>query len=226
MLKKIIKMKKLLFTVAVLFFCKLSNAQDGNPNTNVVPQSPTVASFSKYIDFPVSLYTGQAEVSVPVYNMKVGDIEVPVNLQYHTGGVKVEDIGSFVGLNWSLNAGGTITRVINGNPDGTSQFYYEKPPFIYSVQKKQMYEASGYPGPIDTEHDYFYFTAGQYSGKYVIDWLDNQKPVLFPVQDVKIEYSNANSNGAIRITTPDGLIYTYGKVETNVLWLGSCWQLK
>ena len=175
----------------------------------VTPISPTVSGLGKYIDFPISLYTGQAEVNVPIYNLTVKDIQVPISLRYHTGGVRVEEIASSVGLGWSLIANGTITRRINGTIDGLNTFFYEDPPYILDANKYSLHKNST-EGGIDTEHDYYYYSAGDYNGKYIIDFKNNNTPVQFPVQDIKIE------NGSpIKITTPDGLIYTYGVSESN-----------
>ena len=89
---------------------------------NIIPEgdltvSPDVASFQKINLFDVSLYTGKADVSIPIYNIKLGDLEIPIKIDYNTGGVKVDDFASCVGLNWSLTAGGNIIRIIKDFPD-------------------------------------------------------------------------------------------------------------
>lgn len=199
-----------------LIFILLQNylsAQEQNVST-FLPDSPTVSSLGKYIDFPISLYTGQAEVSIPIYNLTVNDINLPISLKYHTGGVKVEDIASSVGLNWSLIANGTIIRQINGAADGPNNpFFYEQPPYDLD-HSTFLHHKSAYSGSLNTEHDYYYFSAGSYSGKYVIDFLNNSTPVLFPHQDIKVRNAY-DANTPIKITTPDGLIYTYGATESN-----------
>ncbi len=178
---------------------------------NVTPSSPTISSLGKYIDFPISLYTGQAEVSVSIYNLKAKDISVPISLQYHTGGIRVEEISSSVGLGWSLRSNNTIIRVVNGAFDDGVPFFYEEPPYLLSSEKLGIHKSSISGVSFDTEHDYYYFNAGPYSGKYVIDFKNNNTPVLIPRQDIKIE----NVFGAQIITTPDGLIYTFGASENN-----------
>ena len=80
-------------------------------------KNPNVSSFQKVNHIPVSNYTGRANVTIPIFTVKSGDINVPISLSYNTSGVKVNDIASSVGLNWSLNAGGSITKTVKGIED-------------------------------------------------------------------------------------------------------------
>jgi hypothetical protein len=131
-------MKKLFFSALLTIFCYSFHAQDGyygeNLNSslytasqiigNSAPQPPDAAAFQKINFIPVSNYTGRASVEVPIYIIKSGSMSVPISLSYNTSGVKVNDMASSVGLNWSLNAGGMISKMTKGMDD----FY----PLIYS----------------------------------------------------------------------------------------------
>ncbi len=46
--------------------------------------------------------TGQAEISIPLFMIKTGDIEYPINLFYNSSGIKVNQRASSVGLGWNL----------------------------------------------------------------------------------------------------------------------------
>lgn len=83
----------------------------------VLPPSPTPASLINQIDQSVQHYTGALNVGVPLYTLKSRSLDLPVYLNYNGTGVKVNDIGSWVGLGWSLNAGGVVSRVMRGLPD-------------------------------------------------------------------------------------------------------------
>ncbi len=85
-------------------------------NAYEVP-SPNQSSFNKVNFIPVSNYTGRSNVTIPLYEVVSGDIKVPITLSYNTSGVKVNDVPSFVGSNWSLNAGGKVTKTIKGLED-------------------------------------------------------------------------------------------------------------
>ncbi|MDQ6479996.1 T9SS type A sorting domain-containing protein [Dyadobacter sp. LHD-138] len=83
----------------------------------VIPSSPNVASLGKYIDTPISYYTGTPTISIPIYTVKNADIEVPISISYHGGGIRVEEEASQVGTGFALNAGGVIRRQIRGQDD-------------------------------------------------------------------------------------------------------------
>jgi hypothetical protein len=122
------RMKNKIFLLIVLmitikcFSQDYSNSQISNPN--ILP--PDVSSFQKVNFLPVSNYTGRANVEIPFYNVELGGLKIPIGLSYNTGGVKSNDVASSVGLNWSLNAGGMISKVVKGVDDftrGWAQYY-------------------------------------------------------------------------------------------------------
>ncbi len=82
-----------------------------------VPPPPDAAALGKYADIPVGEYTGTPNVNIPLYELKGRFLSLPISLSYHGSGVKVEEISSWVGIGWTLNAGGVITRSINGQSD-------------------------------------------------------------------------------------------------------------
>lgn len=63
------------------------------------------------------LSTGTAQMGVPLYTLKDGNFSVPIGLSYNASGIKVEDVASNVGLNWNLEAGGRIVRIVKDKPD-------------------------------------------------------------------------------------------------------------
>jgi YD repeat-containing protein len=69
-------------------------------------------------DVSVDMFTGTAQVHVPICALAAKDVSIPVSLDYVDGrGVKVQEVASQVGLGWQLNAGGSISRVVRGFPD-------------------------------------------------------------------------------------------------------------
>src|SRR5262245_35313882 len=94
--------------------------------TKLTPASPNTASLGKYGEIPVGYYTGITNINIPLFNIKSRELELPVSLSYHAGGIKIEEQASWVGLGFSLNAGGVITRNVRGLPDdytgGTSYY--------------------------------------------------------------------------------------------------------
>ena len=79
--------------------------------------SPTAAALGVYADYPVGNFTGVPPINIPIYEINEGGYKLPISLSYNASGIKVNDIASWVGLGWSLNAGGIITRTVKGVPD-------------------------------------------------------------------------------------------------------------
>lgn len=114
-------------TVAIVLLASINNIfgqsnNSGNQNQydasiKNVPTSPEVALLGRFGDIPVGHYTGTAEVSVPLYTLKVDNIEIPLALSYHTSGIKVADEATWVGLGWNFMPEGTITQEIRGRED-------------------------------------------------------------------------------------------------------------
>ncbi len=119
------RINKIIFRVFLLigFMSSLQlRAQTYAPYVpNVIPPSPDAAALMKFTDVPVSPYTGTADITVPIYTIQGKGITVPVTLDYHTGGVKLKDEASWVGLGWALEAGGRISRTIMNYDDFGTQ---------------------------------------------------------------------------------------------------------
>ncbi len=85
--------------------------------SHVVLPSPNSWSAANETKADVDLYTGRLNYTIPLHVLKSRDLEMPITLQYSSDGIKVNDLGSDVGLGWQLNAGGVIARVMRGLPD-------------------------------------------------------------------------------------------------------------
>ena len=110
------------FVWIIIFSTNPSMGQNDDPLVhNVISKgnvvSPDAASLGKYGEFPVNNYTGLPSISIPLYSVQSGEIGLPISINYHAGGIKVEEMASWVGLGWSLNAGGVITRSVRGIAD-------------------------------------------------------------------------------------------------------------
>lgn len=107
------------FVVVLCLFASIAplQGQEYNPYKNVTLPSPTAIQYQKFIDAPVGMYTGTPVTNIPLYTVNAGEIVVPISLMHHGSGVKLNEHASWVGAGWSLNAGGLITRSVNGLPD-------------------------------------------------------------------------------------------------------------
>src|SRR5438093_2364448 len=114
-----------LFPIIVLLLCIFFSEKllgQPRPPSNLLPTiispSPEVASCARFGNYEVNLFNGTPNISIPLYEINVGELKVPITLTYNASGIRVNDIPSNVGTGWSLNAGGAITRkVMGGMPD-------------------------------------------------------------------------------------------------------------
>jgi YD repeat-containing protein len=113
-----IKSLPTLFLLSFSYYFGYTQGVDKNNYVeNILPVSPTASSLTKYIDCPVDYSTGVPSISYNLYTLDIDGLKIPITLSYHAGGIKVDDIGTAVGLGWTLQAGGGIFRQVNGQAD-------------------------------------------------------------------------------------------------------------
>ena len=183
---------------AGLFFSSLSVAQ------NIVSVNPS---------------TGTANVVIPIYTLTSGQIAVPISISYSATGVKTRDMEGSAGMNWELNAGGSINRVCRGLPDDVTQdnsgasvygwmlpansgaayaagFNIQNDDSTCSKGQTDITSINTYiPYKYDTEPDLFYVNAPGLSMEMV--WDRANGGAFHPVnyQDVSIAYSLVGGTG-------------------------------
>ncbi|MFK8104554.1 MAG: hypothetical protein AB8G15_18665, partial [Saprospiraceae bacterium] len=112
-----------------------------NPEANV-PASPEAASLGKYGDIPVSNYSGIPSIDIPLYTVQSKEVSVPISMSYFSNGIAVTEEAGWMGLAWTLNAGGVISRTIRGKDDfGYSQNCSNYIPYYGNQQNIPNYPA-------------------------------------------------------------------------------------
>ena len=158
-------MERSLLVFSFLLLSHLSFSQ--KQLQEVVPASPNMAALGKYGDIPVDMHTGVPNIKVPLGAVVGKDISVDVALSYHAGGVKVEEISSWVGLGWSLFAGGVVTRQVRGLPDeGVNGYFWNTTTNSDEATFTPERIQDALMGRADFEPDMFYFNFGNESGKF------------------------------------------------------------
>jgi YD repeat-containing protein len=229
-------MKSFFVTGFILFLLSLTvNGQNEIMGKSAIPPSPEAVAFAKYGEIPVSYYTGIPEIGVPIFKITDGNLELPISLSYHSGGHKVEEIASWVGLGWTLNAGGMVTRVVRGYPDEINSnwsTYVNKPATAVldgagsntlTNMEKYLYLSSNVNGCIDLEPDIYYYNFNGYTGKFFFDWekklivSSNKKIKVRPIVGAQIinDY-NYQVVDAWLITDEFGNNYKFSVIEETV----------
>lgn len=109
-----------LFTAFVCLFFQFqvrAQAVEGPLKLNIIPPSPNSAALAKYVDFPTIPSSGVAPISLPLGSIAGKALSIPIALNYHAGGARVEEVASWVGQGWTLSGGGVITKTVRGLPD-------------------------------------------------------------------------------------------------------------
>lgn len=175
------------------------------PKLNVIPASAEAASFAKYGETPVSLYTGVPSIGIPIYTIDLKGIKVPISLSYHAGGIKVDEIASNVGLGWSLNFGGSITANVNGIPDQEAGGWLNVPNIYRLPQTGSLQTQWGALDPYLSDPKYDFMT------EIAEDHYDTQ-PDLY--------YVNINGKSFKYFYGQDGTIYTMPYQNVRI-WQGN-----
>lgn len=205
-------------STSLLFFCFLFGISQELPN--IVPPSPEVSALSKHTDVPVSYHTGLPNISVPIYTIRLKSLEVPISLNYHARGVKVEEIAPRTGMGWSLSYGGSLSRQTRGkaddSPGGSAYFAHARTfqNYPYEIIARQKQDGNEIEHPdYDFYPDKFTFSTATTGGNFVFDYHDLE-PIIQSFDDVKISYSREEgSSGLIDgfiITDSQGNRYYYG----------------
>ncbi len=197
-------------------------------SSSAIPPAPDAYALAKYGDIPVSYYTGTPDIHVPIWTVKVGDISVPITLSYHATGIKVDEMASLVGLGWSLNAGGVITRQIREDPDAPNitnntlsstrvdnsfEWFSDFEPGTPMYTKNQDYsiylqDVYGLNNRYDSEPDIFYYNFNGKSGKFYFD--NNGNPRIFKHENIKISWTRTGSTtDDVKFTIIDELGNSY-----------------
>jgi YD repeat-containing protein len=186
---------------------------------SVVPPSPEAAELGKYGNVPVSLFTGTPKVSIPLYELKGSSLSLPISLSYNSTGFKPQDIATWTGLGWSLNAGGVVTRAVAGNPDLQENYYnttynYNNIPAVTDLYGNYDYYHNVEKGLMETQPDTYFYNFGNYSGKFLINTGDT---IIRKQKDnLKISYCLSCNPNTLTITDEKGVVYQFSDVETSI----------
>jgi YD repeat-containing protein len=183
-----------------------------------VPASPNVSGLGKYGTYEVNMYNGLPDISIPIFEAKSGSLSVPITLSYHASGVRMTDVASWVGLGWSLSAGGQISRSIKGRPDELE--YYVNYPRVDdpSICTNFDYLKSTAENGVDTEPDLFSYSFPGGGGKFLLnqkgifDSDASKKYLLIPYEPITIapDFASMVFN-KFEIRNEHGVLYRYGK---------------
>lgn len=207
-------MKRLLTaSIAALLFFVVKGQDVPEIIPEVIPPGPTAAELGRYGLVPVNMHTGNTNVSIPLHEFKTRNLSIPISLSYNSSAIHVDEVASWVGMHWSLNAGGVITRIVRDQPDVPPQIPY---PEDFSMSDGMSFYYVLFngenPDALDTEPDLFTYNFLGYTGKLIFD--RDGTPVAIPRNDLVFEGSMIdNFSSGFTVTTPDGIKYSFEEEE-------------
>lgn len=214
----------LLLTV---FVGKIGFTQD----LKIVPPTPNAMKMTEYYAQKPNMYTGTANVNIPLYTIDFDGWQLPLSISYNATGIRTNEEASEVGLGWALNATGVISRTVRGRDDlskgklGSYQGYvYATRPLTYDMGFTPTFPfgkapAESYYGHLintreDTEPDIFNYNFFGYSGSFVLSQKiadPNPDPTLRKVLVKKITedacsilFFEDDTNPTFTVITPEG----------------------
>lgn len=217
-----LKIKTLVLTLIILFADRSYSQQNTQQFTmpKITMPSSQAYQITKYGDVNINESSGRANASIALRPFKAGNLEVPIGLSYVGNGVKVDQQTTWTGINWTLQAGGAITRIVKDEPDEKVQ--NRLMPDFASLELLDLHNGSpniagiipwlnnNNDSTIDTEADVFQFSFCGHSGSFFLN--AGMQPVLANKDsNMKIEIiGNLATTNHFRITTADGIKYYFG----------------
>lgn len=237
-------MRSFLIFWTICFFLTISvNAQttDNNPLRFLrsIPPSPEAAQITRYGLYPVTPYTGLANISIPLFSINDGNFKLPLSLDYFTGGMKVDELASCIGMGWSISAGGAITRTVIGIPDDNPQ----KGILDIGIKDEKAVTYLDYAlfrdilnQDKDSEPDLYAYSFNGVSGKFTIfpdgkvltipfNNKINIKYKRTPVSGELTEFSINDENGNIYIFNSTEFSTSYNDIKAPKYWPNTSWYL-
>lgn len=189
---------------------------------SIIQPSPQAKAMTIYGDYPVGHNTGIPEIAIPIYEVKIGQLTLPLRLKTHPSGRKPEERDGLIGYGWTLEYGGIITRTKRGIKDDYSMNYFLPKTSIndncfiegenggyynyetyaynllegitnYSYDKKSIETINNF----DSQYDVFNYVLPSGSGKFllidsVIDGILTKQPFTIPYKPIIIKTSFKN----------------------------------
>jgi YD repeat-containing protein len=165
----------------------------------------------------VDMSTGTLKVGIPLYEIKVNDITIPISLNYSATGLKVGQEPGPTGMGWELSAGGKIIANVQGkkDPSGNNDLYS-------ASWKDAVFNDYNAFNPYVSGYQYKAFLDGVLNGTADAAW-DTYNYILpngggtFTRNGLTFPYDPSISIPYVgQIKTTDGLVYDFSSGETRV----------
>lgn len=194
----------------------------------IIRPSPLAANLGKYIDMPVGYSTGVPDITIPLYTIELNGYSLPITLSYHNSGIRVDQVASEVGLGWTLQLGGSLTRTIQGGPsldnnslsESTSRYesldYNRQKEVVAHGLGNGMYVSMFEDGGLDRE--FYQFSIPEASGYYFY-----MGHLAYPIDKAnrRLTIEGGGAGDGQTITSANNVIYEFGLPLKTKFLIGS-----
>lgn len=186
---------------------------------------------------------GFQEITIPIYEVKIDGINIPISLSYQTRGIRFNQHNGDVGVGWVLSPGCRISRTVFGMPDERG---YRVPEDILNEYLTSMevsgsamekaengdaYLASFFPNgapvntpskitvydKLDAGYDHFSYSTFTSNAHFLITNLQNKNTDILEKLNDQITFNLSNGTYPdltdLAITDTKGFKYYYGKAQ-------------
>lgn len=172
--------------------------------------SPEVAGLGEYGTIPVGLYTGVPDISVPLHEMKAGEQSFPMMASYHLASVKPQMQEGCLGIGWSLQTGGYISRSVNGmydekmQSDGYAPGFYANAHRLKGMSNSQFSDATQDIRSVNGGNTYYELSADEFSFNFfghsgTFYYNEDGGWTVISDEDIRVEFNPANGEGFINL---------------------------
>lgn len=189
---------------------------------NYAAKTPEAAAFLKYGEYPVNLSTGVPNISIPLYTVGIQDFSLPISIDYHASGIKVNQEASWVGLGWNLNFGAQVILNAKGDIDENNSSidtfpldsdltYYNSANHPYAFNNGPIFGQSTNESKIK---DFYQFSSPTANGSFYIKNCATNDVVIYPPEAFKVKLvGGSRSVMTFEITDTSGNVYILSTTE-------------
>lgn len=188
-------------------------------NRSFIPPTPQSEEFRKYDSPEPELTTGAINISIPLFDISYRGVNIPIQLQYRTNGIKVFDVSHPFGLGWTMTPGMRISRIILGRRDeGFKQpETVDDPNYnLMTMAMRFMLDGGEFEDTlnyVDTQHDIYTLHLLNESYSFLLDRTDNTINVISASDGAYRITANIRKNPesmSFKVTDGDGIDYFFG----------------
>lgn len=199
----------------------------------VIPPTPQSMLFDQYIDYPSVGNSGTTELVIPLFEIKIKGLTIPVDITYRSSGIKYQQYDGDIGAGWVLNPGYRVTRTMYGKPD---ELYVKPAGDLYqqALEKEEGFWRDRYLASfalifpdehapqmeningLDGEYDQFRYMLPSGSGHFIITDRTSMHSQILESYNDSISFSivknqnNYNDIHGLNIIDGNGFKYHFG----------------